>query len=141
MRRIDPEAWIGLRAWKVGDDGKRNARTGELNKQMTILLRKNFRGFQTNTDIKRTIGDQQQREALEFSGELDGTQMWGEAMAFENKGLGYVLLIFAPLDKWKDASEDLYKLRNSFSFASLRDNWKPGEAEIIPHYVDDGDYM
>ena len=59
-------------------------------------------------------------KGLEFSGELGGNQVWGEAYLFHNKGIGYVMVIWAAQDKWDSAKKELVPLRDSFAFACSR---------------------
>lgn len=142
QKRSNPDAWIGLRAIKLGDNGKRNARPDEMSKELLNLLRRNFTGLE-KTPIERSVGDNHQADAFEFQGELKDTDtvMYGEALAFDYKGIGYVFLMFAPLDKWEQVRDELTKMRNSFAFADLRKDWKPEQQEIITHYIDGGNYQ
>jgi hypothetical protein len=140
QKSADQEAWIGLRCvYLGGGNGIRGPADGELESQLNLVLRK-FTAVQKETTTA-DISTKKGVPGYKFTGNLGDTAVWGEIFAFDHKGIGYVLAVWSSADKWETARGDLVKLRDSFQFASARDNWKdnkPGGSRIIS---DGGDFQ
>jgi hypothetical protein len=134
-RRADPEAYVVVHG---KDFGMKNPRPGEMRNEMLSMLRTTFKGLE-RSPLDDKIADQP-ADGVRFSGELDGTAMTGEGFAFHYKGIGYMLLVFAPLDSWEQARKELDTLRRSFAFANLRNSWQESEASIEHYFIPEGNY-
>ncbi|MCE9531585.1 MAG: zinc-ribbon domain-containing protein [Planctomycetes bacterium] len=138
QKRSDPDAWIGLRALKY-EGGTRNPRPRELEVELQGILSRNFGNPPKNpVTVKLANVDV---PGYHFEGELDGTLMEGEGYMLFSKGIGYIMLVFAPKDKWSDVKDDLFKLRDTFKFGKERDNWKEKTASSVVYTPKVGDYQ
>ena len=115
-KRSRPDAWIGLH---VRDYVKKNPRPNELASEMREKIRRGLTNIDSLEPIKQTISEIQV-DGVRFQGEYDGSQVLGEAYAFHNKGIGYILLYFATIESWEAAKPELDSYVKSFEFASAR---------------------
>ena len=135
----DEEVWIGLRCiYLGGGTGVRGPGDGEMEAQINKVLT-TFTAVQREP-IKAKIGGKE-LDGYKFTGQLNDAEVFGEIHAFSNKGIGYVLTIFAAADTWDGRRPDLVKLRDSFEFASGRDKWTEARTATAVHFVDGGDYQ
>jgi hypothetical protein len=133
-----PEASIGLRCVMLGgEDGARGPRAGELEAERATVLNK-FENVQTKP-IQSTIA-KQSVNGYQFDASLDNAPVLGEIYWFDNKGIGYVMAIWALKDKWELDQKDLAALRDTFEFAAYRNNWAAKADSVVRHSVENADY-
>ena len=136
----DPDAWIGMRCVRFGDKGNRAPREGELEKEVDLVLRNMKLGGVQKVPAQTTIGNQS-ATGYTFNGNMQDTAVWGEVYGFHNKGIGYIITIWATESKWKSAQKELVAMRDSFEFADGRKDWKDVGGQSRNYFVDGGDYQ
>ena len=137
QKRTKPDAWFALH---TKDFGKKSPRPNEMRTAMIKMLRSGFK-LDPNTPAFQATISGQPAYAIQFQGEQAGQQMIGEGYAFNNKGIGYILLYWASNDSWESAKRELKDLAASFEFATARDKWQETESSVDQYFVASGNYQ
>ncbi len=133
------EAAIGLRCVMLGgSDGVRGPRQGELEAEVRTVLGK-FENVQKNP-IQSTLA-KQSVNGYQFDATLKNSAIWGEIYWSHNKGIGYIMAVWALKDKWDVNQKELAALRDTFEFAGLRSKWRETADATVRHSVENGDYQ
>jgi len=136
-RRSSPDAWFGLHA---KDYVKADPPPNEMRTQMMEMIRRGLTTVDSTEPIKQTIGGKE-AEGVRFQGEYDNSPVTGEAFAFHNKGIGYVIIYLATNDGWDTAKPELDEFAKSFEFATARDKWQEKQDAYEKHFLESGNFQ
>jgi hypothetical protein len=137
MRRNDPDAWVVVH---YHDFKTRNPRPEEMRNELFGMLKRSMQSPETKPLPKAQVGDSP-AEAFEFQATLANKDLYGEALAFHNRGFGYVLMFFSTSADWEKAKKELDEYRNSFACADFRSKWTETESDSTPLFEKDMPYQ
>ena len=124
-KRSGPDGWTAMAAKDYKD---RNARPAELDE----LIRTRVKNALTAPEVVPVDAGEtwagQPARAFAFSGDFDGAQVKGQAMAIAYQGFAYVFFAWAGERDWDGLRGELLGLREKFKFLSPRTDWEPKTA-------------
>jgi len=118
-KRGNPDGWVAVAA---RDWGERQPRTRELSEFLQAPLRTSLgTPFFQPIDGEKWAG--QPALAFQFAGNLDDTQIRGEAYAISYKGIGYTFYAWTADADWEGQREELVALRDRVHLGGSRGKW------------------
>lgn len=136
-KRLDPEGYVALAAEKWDE---REPRSGELDEMMKTRLRGAFRSVEMEP-IEGATWSGHTANAVRFTGNLDDTQVRGEAHVISYKGIGYVFIAWAPESSWQAVQAEAASLREKVKTAEFREKWVAKRSNVQVHTVEGGAYQ
>jgi hypothetical protein len=132
-----PEGYVAISARDWVD---RSPRPAELDAEMQRPLRKALATpFFQPIEGEKWAG--QSALATQFAGNLNDTQMRGEAYAMSYKGISYVFFAWAPDTSWEGQRAELVALRDKVTPAGFREKWVEKRPSIVVHAPDGAGYQ